>query len=108
MVKRTQFGTAPGTTVAWARARVAPLRSTREATRLYTVNQQHQIVSGVAAMSILFCAKTIDDAGAYCGGQTMRESVVCTLFVMDNSNPRGTTAWVNMRCAPDARRSFSI
>ena len=42
-----------------------------------------QTLSGVAAMSMLFCAKTFDDAGAYCGGQTMRESGICTFLVID-------------------------
>jgi hypothetical protein len=44
-----------------------------------------QIVSGLAAISIVFCAKTFDVAGECCGGQRMRESGICTLCGIEES-----------------------
>jgi hypothetical protein len=44
-----------------------------------------QTVSGVAAMSMVFWAKTLDDAGKCSGGQIMRESGICAFFVMSDS-----------------------
>ena len=44
-----------------------------------------QTASGVAAISITFCANTSADAGACSGGQMMRASGGCAIFVMNFS-----------------------
>jgi hypothetical protein len=44
-----------------------------------------QTVSGAATMSMVFWAKTLDDAGECSGGQIMRESGICAFFVISDS-----------------------
>src|ERR1700690_4445993 len=51
-----------------------------------------QAVFGVAAISMMFCAKTDDPAGAHPFGQIMRGSGICALSVMEASPISGGRA----------------
>ena len=52
------------------------------------IDELEQTVSGEAAISTIFCANTIADAGACSAGQVIRGSGVCAGFVKLSSFPQ--------------------